>query len=316
MKRIKLYVALMAIIMVFVSGCGKKDEAVNNIVEETEATETDEAVNEDSAPIEKPSEQVKDIDSLITEKEDSELDLKEYYYSFEDRTAGSTGDDIFSKSEFEYVGDGFYYETTGKVPLYAPNGVRIGYTKENVDVSVIAACGDWCYFYLDKDMRYARLSDIEANSLGPEELDARSAARMAEEMAKAQPQSQTSAPAEQNSVQETVPNAVVEEPAEVPVESDQYTPEEAIAIYRGILEGGGIIWDPSLKDVSSWGTGFFYLDKEPLEWAGGKSYIEWAGQSSLESFEFGHSFDGSWTRYYLEVTGSDDECVYVTEWHN
>lgn len=305
MKRIKFYVALMAIIMVFVSGCGKKDEAVNNIVEETEATETDEAVNEDSAPIENPSEEVKDIDSLITEKEDSELDLKEYYYSFEDRAAGSTGDDIFSKSEFEYVGDGFYYETTGKVPLYAPNGVRIGYTKENVDVSVIAACGDWCYFYLDKDMRYARLSDIEANSLGPEELDARSAQRMAEDMAKAQPQSQTSEPAEQNPVQETVPNTAVEETVEVPDESDKYTPEEAIAVYRSLMEAGGITWDPSIKDVTSWGTGWLNLEK---------GQPEWAASTDLESFAIGGHGGNSWTKYYMEVTGSDDEAVYYTQW--
>ncbi len=309
MKGRKLYIALMAIIMIFVSGCGNKAETGNNIVEDTEVAETDKAVNKDSAPTEKPSDEVKDIDSLITEKDDSELDLKEYYYSFEDRTVGSAGDDIFSKSEFEYVGDGFYYETTGKVSLYAPNGVRMGYTKEEVDFSVVATCGDWCYFYLDSDKKYARLSDIEANSLGPEELDARSAARMAEEMAKAQPQSQTTATAsaEQNPMKETVPNTTAEEPAEVPATSDKYTPEEAIAVYRGIMEGGGMIWDPSLKDVSSWGTGFFYLDKD---------YIEWAGATNLESCAYGDGVGNPFTRYYLEVTGSDEDTVYFTEWHN
>lgn len=331
MKRRKFYLALIAIIMVFVSGCENKVETGNNMAEVTEDTETDEVVNEDSAPTEKPSDEVQDIDSLITEKADSELDLKEYYYSFEDRTVGSTGDDVFSRNEFEFefVGDGFYYETTGKVSLYASNGVRMGYTKEEVDFSVVAACGDWCYFYLDSDKRYARLSDIEANSLGPEELDARSVARMAEEMAKAQPQSQSqaTAPAEQNPVQETVPDTTVEEPVEVPAESDKYTPEEAISVYRSLMEAGGMTWTPSLKgnwdetigqypieewnlhmdgyNGGSWGTGWIYLDK---------GMPEWTAETNLESAAIGNHGGDSWTNYYFEVTGSDDECVYITEW--
>ena len=308
MKRRKLYAALLVAAMVFVSGCGNRAETGNSIVESTEARGIDEAVNKDSVPIENPSDEVQNIDSLIIEKDDSELDLKEYYYSFEDRTVDSTDDDAFSRSAFEYVGDGFYYETTGKVSLYAPNGVRMGYTKENVDFSVVAACGDWCYFYLDSEKRYARLSDIEANSLGPEELDAISAEKIAEEMAKAQSQPQTTVPAGQKPSQENVPNTVTEEPVEAPVQnSNKYTPDEAIAVYRGIMEGGGITWDPSLKDVSSWGTGFFYLDKD---------YIEWAGATNLESCAYGDGVGNPFTRYYLEVTGSDDECVYFTELHN
>ena len=103
-------------------------------------------------------------------------------------------------------------------------------------------------------------------------------------------------------MQDTPP---VTEPAETPVESNQYTPEQAITDYRAIMEGGGIAWDPSLKGVTSWGTGFFYLDRD---------YIQWAGETDLESFAIGSHGGDSWTCYYLEVTGSDDECVYFTAW--
>ena len=109
---------------------------------------------------------------------------------------------------------------------------------------------------------------------------------------------------------------------------DRYTPEEAIAIYRSLMEAGGKIWDPSLKgnwdetlglypiedwynhmenyNGSSWGTGFIFLDKGMPEWAAG---------TDLESFAIGDGAGNPWTRYYLEVTGYDAECVYITAWH-
>ena len=305
MKRRKIYVIFMAVIMVLVSGCGSKTETGNNIADSTEASEIDETVNEESVTTEESSDEIQDTDSLITEKDDSELDLKEYYFSFEDRTVGSTGDEVFSRIAFEDVGDGFYYETTGKVSIYAPNGVRMGYIKENVDFGVMGACGDWCYFYLDTEIRYARLSDIEANSLGPEELDAISDEIIAEEMAKAQPQPQTTIPAEQNPSQGNISNTATEEPASVPATSDKYTPDEAVAIYRSLMEAGGMTWSPEIKNVTSWGTGWIYLDK---------GMPEWAAETNLESAAIGGHGGNSWTKYYLEVTGSDENAVYITEW--
>ena len=80
------------------------------------------------------------------------------------------------------------------------------------------------------------------------------------------------------------PNTSVEpEPVEQPATSDKYTPEEAVAVYRSLMEAGGITWSPEIKDVVSWGTGWLYLDKGQPESAAG---------SSLESFAIGGH---SWT---------------------
>lgn len=57
----------------------------------------------------------------------------------------------------------------------------------------------------------------------------------------------------------------------------------------------------------SWGTGFLYLDK---------GYPEWAGNSSVESFKMGDGDGIAWKSYYLEVTGYDENTVYLTAWHN
>ena len=74
---------------------------------------------------------------------------------------------------------------------------------------------------------------------------------------------------------------------------------------RAEMEAGGMSWNPSIKDVVSWGTGFLYLDK---------GYAEWAAETNLESAAIGGHGGNSWTEYYLEVTGSDEECVYYTIW--
>lgn len=91
------------------------------------------------------------------------------------------------------------------------------------------------------------------------------------------------------------------------VENDKYTPEEAIAIYRSIMESNGITWDPSIKEFASWGSGWIYLTK---------GQPEWAAETDLESYAMGDTGGNQWTLYYLEVTGSDEDCVYVTAWHS
>lgn len=39
-----------------------------------------------------------------------------------------------------------------------------------------------------------------------------------------------------------------------------------------------------------------------------------AAQTGLESCAMGDSVGNPYTQYYLEVTDSDDECVYFTQW--
>lgn len=336
MKRKRIYAVFIIAVMVFSTGCGNTEDTgktepvmTGDSANETVETEEPDAVDKETAGSESPSTEVKDIDSMIVEKEDSELDLKEYYYSMEDRTLCDDGNDIFSSLPFESAESINNYVTTGNVPIYAENGVRIGYTKENVDISAIGVYGDWCYFYLDRDRRFARISDIEANAIT---MDERDAVVMAEEAEKQKAATQTQTPAGNVLSGQPVANTPTEEVVETPVEesvvsSDKYTPEEAIAVYRAAMEAGGITWNPELKGNwdetvglypieewnlhmknyfgGSWGTGWLYLDKgEP----------ERAAQSSLESFAIGNGGGDSWTEYYLEVTGSDENCVYCIMW--
>ncbi len=41
----------------------------------------------------------------------------------------------------------------------------MGYVKEGVDIIISGGYVGWCQFDLDGENRYARLSDIEANSI-------------------------------------------------------------------------------------------------------------------------------------------------------
>lgn len=306
MKRERIYAILMVAIMALASGCGNTEDTdkAETTMTESNTSETVESANSDVADMEtaKPESsttEARDLDNMIVEKDDSELDMKTYYYSMEDRTFCDDGEDVFGSVFFD-ESNLTNYVTTGKVPIYAQNGVRIGYANEDVDIIVMGTYGDWCRFYLDKDQRYARISDIEANSIT---MDERGTIAMTEEASK-----QEQASGRTETPVETVPS---EQPVQVapvetePVESDKYTPEEAMAAYRSLMEAGGITWNPALKDGGSWGTGFMYLDK---------GYPESAAESSLQSFAMGDSVGNPWTEFYFEVTGSDEECVYYTMW--
>jgi hypothetical protein len=87
--------------------------------------------------------------------------------------------------------------------------------------------------------------------------------------------------------------------------SDKYTPEEAVAVWRSILEANGMTWDPSIKEFASWGTGWLELKK-------GKP--EEAAQMDLEGYAYGDGGGHPKTKYYIEVTSYDDNKVYMTSW--
>ena len=88
-------------------------------------------------------------------------------------------------------------------------------------------------------------------------------------------------------------------------ETNIYTAEDAISDYRAIMEANGIAWDPSIKEFASWGTGMLPLNK---------AEVEEAASLAVESFAMGDSGGHPWTKYYLEVTGSDENYVYVTSY--
>lgn len=65
-------------------------------------------------------------------------------------------------------------------------------------------------------------------------------------------------------------------------------------------------WDPSIKAEASWGTGWTPLSKDELN----SDYIS----NAMAGYNYGNGDGTPYRRYYLEVTGSDENYVYVTEW--
>lgn len=294
----KKLIALMMGFVVLLAGCGNATDTMNE--KSNESTEaSDMSDKEGSAENTKTTEENGILTNLdaISEADETGLDLKEYKYSFEDRKLADEGDSVFYLADFE--DDAQSFKLKDSVSIYAFNGKYIGYTKEGIEISTIGRYNDWYYLMLDRDYRFVKVTEVEAVAVDESEINNEEAVPV-----------ETTTPIQNetnvSSIDNTTPNAE----ASVEVETstgNKYTPDEAIAVYRGIMEAGGITWDPSLKDVTSWGTGFMYLDKE---------YVEWAASTDLESCAMGDSVGNPFTKYYLEVTGSDENTVYFTAWHN
>ena len=312
-------VAVMLATVLFTSGCGGsnttgaeaqvKESLASSVSGSMESTERTGSAEETGASTGRTGfVDAGDIDSLITERDESELDLKEYFYSFEDREAEKEGDAVFYLANFEMTEDYFYM--TDSVDIYAYNGIHIGHTKPGISLSLIGRCGNWYYFDLRGNTRFARVSDVEEAGFAGSEQDYIASMKPKEETPSTQTPASGSGTSAPVAVQSGTPASYVEEsvPAETaPADSGKYTPEEAVAVYRSLMEEGGMTWNPSLKDVTSWGTGWIYLEKGDAEAV---------AASNLESAAMGDSAGNPWTEYYLEVTGSDDGTVYITEWHN
>lgn len=305
----KNLLVVMIIMALVLAGCGKDaSPAISNtepsmkaeatISESLESTEKEEANKDEEIPNE-------EIDS-----NKNALNLKEYEYVFEDRDIDKDGGIAIHYESFT-PSDIVSYYLKESVDLYIDNGKCIGYTKPDVEISVISENEDWYLINVDGNDRYAKIDDVKAVGFPgsrKEYLDSQqeTAKEMesADIVAQTNETSQSVASDTESSVSETPKqDAVAETPA--PVESNKYTPEEAIAVYRSAMEAGGMTWDPSIKDVTSWGTGWIYLEK---------GQPEWCASTNLESAAMGDSAGRSWTKYYLEVTGSDENAVYVTEW--
>lgn len=308
MKR-KNFLTIIVIVVMVLGGCGNKkvETTVENNSEIHQEKEVENVETQPTATAQEDSvkTEMADIDSLIVEKTDDELDLKQFFYSYEDRTMDKVGEQVFHTDWFEYLPEIFV--TTGNVDLYNINGIRIGYTLKNVEIDSFGEYNGWYYFYLDNEKRFARVEDVSANSIVKEVIDyTQEETNEHEESTVKTEKPNDSVPVEPPVVDN--PNTSVEpEPVEQPATSDKYTPEEAVAVYRSLMEAGGITWNPALKDVSSWGTGWIELDK---------GQPEWVASSNLESFAVGDSVGNPWTQFYFEVTGSDEDYVYITEWHN
>lgn len=197
------------------------------------------------------------------------------------------------------------------VDVYDELGDMIGYSKPNAEVTVMKANDEWVKVtfidklsYIPRDV-FENVTGVNVEEANPEEASPKNDVPVTEAPA---PVTDTPKPAEVTPAPEVVPEVTPEViPEPVVIENTKYTPEEAVAVYRSVMEANGITWDPSIKEFASWGTGWIYLEKgEP----------ERAGNSSASVYhEGGGDITRPWTRYYLEVTGSDANAVYITKWH-
>ena len=232
------------------------------------------------------------------------------------------------------------YTLTNDLFIFNNDGMIIGYAKEGETLKVADGNEEWFRIYntenndLDEEFFFVKVEGlksatdsnvVEVRKEQAQETELLASAKTQEvepvqETFPAIEESETEKPKiekPKTEVSTIASESVVEsessvvEPESViqpeSVESTKYTPEEAIAVYRSIMEANGIEWDPSIKEFASWGTGWIYLDK---------GQPEWAGNSSVEAFKMGGG-DAThpWTKYYLEVTGSDENVVYITGWN-
>ena len=304
---------VMVIVMMVVGGCG--DNTTTATGEAVSSAETNNSTFNDAQNTEeattattetKETAESVNADAQIVNDKDS-LNLEEYVSTYEDRSVEKEGESVFDFDDFELRYEQFYLLDT--VDIYAWNGRCIGYIKSGTAITTIGQNDEWYYINIEKNYRFLKASDIlEAGFAGTKKDYLASLAPKEEVTNTPKPASgnQTSVPIVPPTEASVPTEELPVEPA-VPVESDKYTPEEAIAVYRSLMEEGGITWEPSLKGVTSWGTGWIYLEK---------GMPEWAAESNLESYAMGDSAGNPWTEYYLEVTGSDENAVYITAWHN
>ena len=284
---------------------------VNNItIESVENTQEESIVNEpvDASIVDGSNEQEMDttIEENLTYTERGNLFLLE--------NVVHNPENNVDMNALEY--DGRKYELVESVSIYHTDNTLAGYTKENFQIHVVVSNDEWSYCYFDDetDGYLVKTKDL-MDAISDEDKEMLLVASATPTPAPTPSPSPTKVPetpkVETPKVESTptvsepvVDIPVVAQPIEeqpIVVESDKYTPEEVIAIYRSVMESNGITWDPSIKEFASWGSGYFYLEKG---WIDANSY------SNVEAFQF-----FSETRYYLEVTGSDENCVYITEWH-
>lgn len=216
--------------------------------------------------------------------------------------------------------DGKTYKLVESVSIYDTDNTLAGYTKEDIQIHVIVSNDEWNYCsFGESTNNYLIKTEELMNAISDKDKERLLVASAtptpaptpsptkAPEIPKVETPKEESTPTVSEPVVDIPVVAPPVEEQPVVVENDKYTPEEAIAVYRSIMESNGITWDPALKDGGSWGTGWIYLTK---------GQPEWAAATDLESCAMGDTCGNQWTLYYLEVTGSDEDAVYVTSWHN
>lgn len=317
---------ILLLVTAFLAGCGNVTEDVitnrAEVVESTEGTENLESTQGEAAQTEnennEPVEDAGNIDSDGNTESDADMSAGPTYtekgnlYLLEDVPQNPEAAIDMNALEI----DGSKYKLVSSVNIYQVDMLLAGYTKEDFLVHVIRSDDEWSYCDLGAETEnYLIKTDELMEAISEQDkkmLIAASATPTPAPTEKKHTENPpaASAPAASTPVpSESAESTPVPEPpaAEQPAaeEGDKYTPEEAIAVYRSIMETNGITWDPTIKEYASWGTGFIFLNK---------GWIDENAYSQVEAYKMGDTVGNSFTRYYLEVTGSDENCVYVTEW--
>ena len=211
--------------------------------------------------------------------------------------------------------DGHTYTLTKSVNLYYTNEKLCGYTKENIDINVVTSNDDYCYVILDhKDGFLLKTKDVEATSVEGIEVaeDNLSEDKNQESSTSGGKKQDTtgtknkSTNTNNNTSNNNTSNTAKEEQSannEPEVEESDttfnidYTPEEALAYYRSQVEAQGMKWDPSIKDVVSWGTGFLPLSKDELN----DAYIA----NEMAGYNYGSGVGTPFRTYYMEIISGE-----------
>ena len=317
MKNRKLLILFMSISMLL-AGCGTN---TTNNIEETETIETS-----------KNDLSVVDTEAQDTESsEEQELKLKEYDYSFEDRSISIVGTPILDSSTFQEDIQEIHLKDS--VDLYIDENLKVGYTKPDIDIYILGKTDGWYSLQVGDKRRFAKMDEVDKSieqsnesSDSNEESKTQESSSTSETTKKdtSTTKKETSSSKNESSNTNTNTNSnsnntskeeqptnsepvAQEQPKEEPTTSNKYTPEEAVAYYRSQIEAQGMQWDPSIKEGASWGTGWIPLSKDELN----ASYIA----NDMAGYKYGDG-GGNWSpNYYLEVTGSDNDYVYVTIWN-
>lgn len=275
--------------------------ADNALQENAQQTESDAVVSDAATTSASTAADVKpanpDEEKVTEDKTDSTLNLEEFEYSFEDRSILGFGTPIFTSDDFEECI--IMVHLPESVNLYDSSGQVIGYTKPDIDTYTRGKYGEWYEIQVGYTVRYAKIAEFDAVAeVKKKEVEEDPVLTYKDPTP---PQTTDTFKTEISNTN----NEALAQVAEVPVESDKYTPDEAVSVVRTALEASGVTWNPSIKEFSSWCSAWIPLNKNECN--------EYATES-VNGFRMGDTAGTSYKNYYIEVTGSDESFVYVTVW--
>lgn len=290
MKKKIVEILMMTALLMSLVGCGSDKEEKQTIQDSVQVQNTDNETVQTQNAEENISKESPDMANSADDKGGNEyIEQRDIFVCSEIDIGDGTEIDL---SERESISGPFVFNES--IDIYSFFMTYAGYTKPGIEIQSVGKVEDWIVVPFAQSSFLVKADDFDRVAVLKNEK---------EEFVEIQNIANVSSTAEEvQIVDETTTETTVEASVQT---SDKYTPEEAVAVYRSLMEAGGMTWDPSLKNGGSWGTGWIYLDK---------GQPEWCAETNLESAAMGDSVGNPWTHFYLEVTGSDENAIYITEW--